>query len=447
MNEKPILPGLESFVASKPAKQKPKKKRSQYLWLPGDDPPKLGEHSLAKHRIIEAYLETYVAILATNPVVEKLRLSLVDGFSGGGAYLHPTSGEKIPGSPILMLESMRRAEANANERKTKAFKLDADFYFIEKQKPTIDYLKREISLCEAAHDKADNINILRGQFSTKLDAVIKSIQSKGRANRAIFLLDQYGYTDVTLANMRKIFRELPNAEVILTFAVDWLADFINETDEFETALRNLELSHKKDLLVQIRQEHGKDWRPTVQHLLHQHFYEHSGADCYTPFFIHSNDSHRAYWLLHFSKHSTARNAMVDLHWSMQNHFQHFGKAGFDMLLGYDPRKRVETPMLPFDFDPGAVVLTQQTLLEEVPERLSRFGELLSFRQFFNSVVNETPATKKMIAEAISLLSKDKEIEIFSKSRKQRRGGVNLLEDDLIRLPQTRSFLPSRKASN
>ena len=340
-----------------------------------------------------------------------------------------------------MLESMDLAESKANEGKTKPFRLDADYYFIEKQKPTVEYLKCEIASCESAHDKSDSINILRGRFSKHLDAVIKSIQAKGRANRAIFLLDQYGYTDVTLANMRKIFKALPNAEVILTFAVDWLADFINETDSFETALRNLELTHKKDDFVRIRQEHAKDWRPTVQHLLHRHFYERSGADCYTPFFIHSSESHRAYWLLHFSKHSTARNAMVDLHWGMQNHFQHFGKAGFGMLLGYDPRRFSETPMLPFGFDGDAEALAKQSLLDEVPEQVSRFGELVSFRHFFNAVVNDTPATKRMIAEAISRLSKESEIEVFSKYRKQRRGGVILNDDDLIQLPQTRTFLP------
>lgn len=442
MSDAPILPGMKAFVAAKPPKKAPNKNKSQYLWIPGDDPPELGEHSLAKHRILRQYLETYVAILTSNRVVEKLNLSLVDGFSGGGAYRCPLTGEKIAGSPVLMLEAMASAEAKANEGKTKPFKLDAEFYFIERQKPTIEYLNQEISHCEAAQNKHDQINVLPGRFAKHLDAVIKQIKTKGRKHRAIFLLDQYGYTDVTLANMRKIFRELPNAEIILTFAVDWLADFVNESEKFESALKNLELSDKRDLLVQIRHAHAADWRPTIQHLLHRHFYEKSGADCYTPFFINSAESHRAYWLLHFSKHSTARNAMVNLHWSMQNHFHHFGKAGFEMLLGYDPNRANGSPMLPFDFGTDAASLTHESLLIELPERLSRFGETVSFRHFFQTVVNETPATKQMIALAARQLTQDHEIEVLTENRKVRRNGVIIHDDDLLRLPATKSlFLP------
>lgn len=442
MSDAPMLPGMEPFVAAKPEKRKAKKNKSQYLWVPGDDPPELGEHSLAKHRILRQYLEAYVAILTSNRAVEKLNLSLVDGFSGGGAYRCPLTGEKIAGSPLLMLEAMDSAETSANEGKTKPFKLDANFYFIERQKPTIEYLKQEIADCESAAGKQDQINILRGRFAERLPAVIKQIKSKGRAHRAIFLLDQYGYTDVTLANMRKIFCELPNAEVILTFAVDWLADFVNESEKFESALKNLELSHKRDLLVQIRKQHAADWRPSIQHLLHHHFYEKSGAECYTPFFINSTDSHRAYWLLHFSKHSTARNAMVDLHWSMQNHFQHFGKPGFEMLLGYDPNRVNESPMLPFDFGIDAASLTHESLLIELPERLARFGETVSFKHFFQSVVNETPATKQMIALAARQLTTDHEIEVLTMDRKLRRNGVIIHDDDLLRLPAAKSlFLP------
>lgn len=443
MSDAPILPGMESFLASKPAKDKARKRKCQYLWIPGDDPPELGEHSLAKHRILRQYLETYVAILTSNRVVEKLNLSLVDGFSGGGAFRCPLTGQKIAGSPVLMLEAMAAAELKANKGKTKPFYLDADYYFIERQKPTLEYLKSEIGECDAARGKCERINFFSGCFADHLDVVIRRIKTKGRRHRAIFLLDQYGYTDVTLANMRKIFRELPFAEVILTFAVDWLADFVNESDKFDSSLRGLELSHKRELLLQIRESRTDDWRPAIQHLLHQHFHEMSGAECYTPFFIHSTNSHRAYWLLHFSKHATARNAMVDLHWSMQNHFQHFGAAGFDMLLGYDPNRENETPMLPFDFGNDAAKLTHKTLLIELPKRLSKFGETVSFRHFFKTVVNETPATKQMIAMAARQLTKDHEIEVLTSDSKVRRNGAMIHDDDLLRLPATKMFFPPR----
>lgn len=447
-DKQPFLPGLKPFVDLKPKKQSSNKKSSQYLWLPGEEPPTLGEHSLAKHSILKQYLETYVAILAANPVVEQLSLSIVDGFSGGGVYRHPKTGERIPGSPLLMLQAMDFAEAKAiSIRQKKEFKLNTQFYFIEEQRPTIDYLQNELSLCEAAHGKGDRIHALHGKFSQHLDAIICKIKTTGRANRAIFLLDQYGYTDVTLANIREIFRQLPNAEVILTFAIDWLADFINETDSFESALRNLELERQRDLLLRIRQEHAIDWRPTIQHLLHQHFFEKSGADCYTPFFIHSIDSHRAYWLLHFSMHSTARNAMVDLHWQMHDHFQHFGKAGFGMLLGHDPGRASEANQKSFAFNADAQELAHQALLAEIPSRISQFNGPISFKYFFNAVVNETPATKEMIAKMISELSRAREVEIFSKDRKERQAGVVVKDTDLLRLPQNKTFLPIWKPDN
>ena len=249
-----------------------------------------------------------------------------------------------------------------------------------------------------------------------------------------------GYTDVPFSSIRKIFNELPNAEVILTFAVDWLTHFVNDSPSFTSTLESLELAHRQELLVQLRVQHSSDWRAQIQHLLHQHFFECSGADCYTPFFIHSVESNRAYWLLHFSKHSTARDAMMELHWGMQNHFEHFGSGGFGML-GHDPRKSTSENQARFKFDQDAKEATSQALLEELPKRLSVHGGFIPYRQFFDLNVNDTPATKEMIAEAIGRLTKERELEVFSKHKKERSPGVKLLDSDLIRTPQT-SFFPT-----
>ena len=88
--------------------------KKHYDWIPGDAPPVLGRHSLAKHTVLRRYLERYVAVLASRIVQDRLRLTLIDGFCGGGAYLHPDTNERLPGSPIIMLEAMQAAERVAS---------------------------------------------------------------------------------------------------------------------------------------------------------------------------------------------------------------------------------------------------------------------------------------------------------------------------------------------
>ena len=446
-NKDPLLPGMQSIVDSKP---KPKKEKTQkgdlYLWGVGDALPLLDDHSLTKHRILREYLERYVAILTKNRGIPQLNLSLVDGFAGGGAYMHHKTKERMPGSPVLMLEAMAAAEVKAKSLRKKEFGLNATYYFVEEQKRNLEFLKSEVRASPAATGKEDCIHFINGTFSKQLPTIIQKIKAKGRSHKAIFLLDQYGYTHVTMANIRHIFRELPRAEVILTIAVNWLIDFVNETDKFKAALRHLELESQQDELVSLRTEHCRDWRALIQQRLHKHFFQKSGAACYTPFFVHSVKSHRGYWLLHFSMHSTARDAMTNLHWTKENHFEHFGGPGLGMFggtLGFDPRSERGEAQSSFLFDKSAKEQTRDSLLIQIPERLSGFDDLVSFGHFFDQNVNDSPATKEMIAEVISQLASDKEIEIFTKDKVERRGGVKLSEHDLIRTSSIKSFLPTR----
>ena len=63
-----------------------------------------------------------------------------------------------------------------------------------------------------------------------------------RAGRAIFLLDQTGFSQVELALVGRILRQLPNAEVILTFAADVLINTLDAEPERVKAVAPLELS-------------------------------------------------------------------------------------------------------------------------------------------------------------------------------------------------------------
>jgi len=131
---------------------------------------------------------------------------------------------------------------------------------------------------------------------------------------------------------------------------------------------------------------------------------------------------------------------MELHWEMKNHFEHFGKPGFGMLcLGYDPREISVEHQGTFGFDQSARMLTTEALLVEIPSTLALHDGSIRYRHFFDTNVNDTPATKSMIADAITQLAKDRELEIFSSKRKERKPDIKLNDDDLIRLPQTKTF--------
>jgi len=433
----PVIPGIDSLNSKKPKA----KKASHYFWEPGGQPPVLGSHSIAKHQVLKEYLEKYVAILAARPVQEQLRLTLVDGFSGGGAYLHPESGERLPGSPLIMTKAMATAEAIAKESRRKDFCLDVEYFFIEKQQSTIEFLSQELCESKSAYSQMDRINVLQGTFSEYLEPIISQVEQRSRSRRVIFVLDQYGFTDVRMSDLRKIFKRLRNAEVILTIATDWLIDHWTEKANYDQILANLGINLASTFAREIKEAHPTDWRPVIQHKLHGEFYSESGAAYYTPFFIHSKDSHRAYWLLHYSGHSKARDVMMHLHWELNNHFQHFGRAGFGML-GYDPRRHesgVQQLKLSFAFDESAAEQTEQALLSEIPRRITPDG--ITFNDFFEQVVNETPATKQMIGHQIRKLTREKELEILSADGKLRKNGVQLQDSDIIRRPYRRLLLP------
>ena len=200
--------------------------KKPYKWKRGEAPPRIGRHSLAKHDILKAYLEKYVAVLTARLQQETLKLTLVDGFAGGGVYLHPDNDTLVYGSPFIMLDAMCAAAASAQDLRTKPFHLDVEYFFVEKSRTVAQYLENELCQSDNAQANKEKIRVLQGCFSLHLQSILQRIEARGKSRRVIFVLDQYGYSDVRMADLRTIFQRLPNAEVIVTIAVDWLIDFM-----------------------------------------------------------------------------------------------------------------------------------------------------------------------------------------------------------------------------
>jgi three-Cys-motif partner protein len=408
-----------------------------HTWAVDRPPPLIRPHSVAKHRVIAKYLLRYIDTLTSNPRIPTFKLTLIDGFAGGGLYLNEQSKQEHFGSPLLMLKAMRESAALVQGRRSKAFNLDVEYLFVESLPDHFLCLKLNLKKSEFNELLgAGKIQLFNDLFVNQVEPIIQHVQKRGRGNRAIFVLDQFGYTDVPFPAIQRIMSCLNNAEVILTFASDSLIAYINDQDSMQRTLEKIGLTVSKEQIRSAKEEH--DWRLAIQLLLHNQIFLSSGAKHYTPFFIRSRDSNRDYWLIHLSNHWRARDVMVSLHWDENTSFAHYGRSGLTML-GYNPDDDIEITCQPFLFDQAAMKLTLDALLNDLPKRIHAFGsDGVSFNEFFKAVTNGTPATSHIMKQAFAILRSEGEIEIRDQTGLTKRSSI-LNRADILRATRNRSL--------
>lgn len=408
-------------------------KKDGYEWTDPGDPPLIEAHSLTKHEVIRFYLERYISILTANPRIDDFRLNIVDGFAGGGRY-QDEKGQIYDGSPLIFLKTVQAQEAAIRLNKTKQFNILARYYFVEHDPRAAAFLGQVLTENGFAYGPSTNVAIIGQSFTDCLDAVIASIKTKGK-KRSIFLLDQYGYTDVPFGALRTILTELPDAEIVLTFATDALINYMCTSDEYQSALRKLQLDTvlTKGKIEEILALEPKEARFAVQRLLHQQFVAKTGAKFYTPFFITSEKSNRSYWLVHLSGHTKARDEMAKVHWMFKNHFSHYGKAGLNML-GFDPDQdlpqQISDGAFDFYFDDNAENRTTTALLEDIPRKLTELGDT-RYGEFFTQICNSTPAHSDQIKEALMSLASQNILTVAGPGKRGRRTASGIEVDDII----------------
>lgn len=399
--------------------------KDKYHWEIGHSLPKIDHHSTVKLEILEEYLSIYLDVLTQLPMMESLKLSIVDAFSGGGLY----DGD-IKGSPLRIKDAVKNSIASIATKRISqnmrpiSFKID--YTFIEKKQSTFAFLNK-LFLDEGYCD--DSTHLIQGEFENNLDRIIENIQSKNREGRSIFILDQYGYKDATLKSIRKIFRNLNKAEVILTFSVDSLIDFISENSVNSLFNQGIQPADIEELVC-LREDNDY-CRKKIQPKLYKIITDTATAPFYTPFFIKSDNSNRAYWLFHFSTNYRAREEMVKLHWSKLSSFVHYGEAGIDML-GFDVKYHNGL----FKFDDDAKKLSKRTLQGQLP-KLIFDSNFHTYGCLKNKIANFTPATDDIIKDSLSDEMYYNDIRFVSKDGVVRSKSSSIKADDRIEFPKMR----------
>lgn len=416
--------------------------RNHYEWKQGKPAPDLGRHSRAKHQIIDRYLRRYIDICTATPVQEKLNLTIVDGFSGGGKY--QLDGESVEGSPLILLRAIVEKEKELNAARQKGFRIHTDFVFIDQNRYHTDYLRAEIEQSEFANLLDNQVRIWTADFNQRVDDAIEIAAARNQKGRSLFVLDQYGWSDVTFESIRRILRRLPKAEIFLTFLVDNLISYLSEDRlELEAFSRiEADAGWLRELLAEKGENDG--WRTYIQNGLYKHIQEQTGAQFYSPFFVRSRDSNRSYWLLHLSRHREARNEIGKIHWEEHNVSLHHGGAGLN-ALGFRPETDGTLFLPGYDFDEQSRENSHRTLMNQVPDIIGAAvgaGGSMSLEDLFGTRCNDTPVTRDMFERALRDLRSEGEIRIEDAyGREKPRALTVQWSDRIMRPPQRTLFGP------
>jgi three-Cys-motif partner protein len=412
--------------------------KNHYEWKLGEPPPLLGSHSVAKHDIFEQYVGIYIERLTRTPSQTMLNLTIVDGFSGGGNY--SLGGKEVDGSPLRLLNAVETADKALNAARSKGFAIRADFFFVDAEPEHVAFLNDLLSKRGYGPRIGQDIFVRCAEFEDACPDILAHIQKKGTAHRSLFFLDQYGWSDIRLATIRTILGSLRNPEILLTFAVDTLIDYLSEKTTDTKGLLNIELE-REDVRELMALKNGDGWRYLIQNGLYRHVQARTGSRFYTPFFIHSVEAHRSYWLLHLSNHRQARDEMGKLHWRINNTFQHHGGAGFH-ALGFDPACDLRQGLMNFMFDDDALKRSELAVLDQLPRMIhqaNRDGMGLEVETLFAGNCNDTPVTSDILSRQLVLLRDEGELEIRGEDGTIRPRARSVSWSDRLILPRERSF--------
>ena len=420
--------------------------KKEYEWE-DDSLPTIYDHSLAKHNALKNYLIRFVKALSPQPMQTQLRLDIIEGFSGGGLY-KTQKGEPHLGSPLLILNALEEARvmcelARKDIKKIDRFEILGDRIFVDTSLPAINNLRKLLKQHGYGQEIEKSIFLINDSFESQLPKILNRL--KDRKNKAIFILDQYGYKDATIEHIKHIFEHCGNkAEVILTLATDSIISYMSKQPQFKAAIQRAKLEHViTDQVIERFCDAPtgiqKLERVAIQYIIAQSYHKLSGARWGNSLFIRSRTSNRAYLYLHLSNNFRAREEMNQVFWEESNSFVQDAGKGINMFE-YDPDDDIQQGF-EFLFDDNSGSITIDELEKNLLSTLRQLKNEISFSQLLEtSIESVTPAGQEHFQKAIFRLQEQKEICVINESggTRQKSNTINL--KDRIKLPPQQTII-------
>ncbi|MFY9259135.1 MAG: three-Cys-motif partner protein TcmP [Gallionella sp.] len=410
---------------------------NKYFWQVGYPPPIVDRHSQTKHQIVEEYVRRYVLKLMAQAHIPELRLSLIDGFCGGGCY-RTEDGGLTDGSPLRMMRAVREARMHLNQDRRTPRTVDVEYFFVDILHETTNYLKYWLNgkMQENAIDLADfqKVEIVTNSFFEVLPDIAHKIQRRKMGEHAIFVLDQYSYKDVPIPQIARILQTIKGAEIIMTFNVDNLITYLADRAANRKPLENIGLDKyiPWEKIKEFKATHKQGWRRVLQRHLAHGIKSESGAQFMTLFFVKPHGTNSwGYWLIHLSNRYRAHEVMKSLHWEHATDFGHELEPGV-FEFGYDANKDTDyTGQKTFEFGESSKQACIDGVSEHFGKQIFALDKPIRIGELFQGCVSESTAAENHLMTATKQLHTAKNIIVVSKDGCIRRPSKIYHFDDVV----------------
>jgi three-Cys-motif partner protein len=333
---------------------------------------------------------------------------------------------------MVILNAIFNAGLRLNESRQKPLSIDAVYHFGDENREHVEFLRQTILDSQFRDLLGKSVALHHKQFIDLLPLVIADIKRRQRQGRAIFVLDQFGYADVPMSSIRTIFDNLPKAEVILTFSIDALLNYLQGEGDPAPVVSQFGVNEPFLRLWQEWKLSGHTGRAMAQRALMAQMHRYSGARFFTPFMMFSSTDNRHMLIAHLSQSQAARDKMLSVHWALKNTFKHIGRGSL-FELGFDGRLTTETSLFEFsDADRGNM---RRELEDELPKQIFELsgGGPLALGDLLVLMGNKTAATNKDIIHSLQRLSEAREIEVLRPQGGFTRPGAVIRPDHQLRV--------------
>ena len=410
--------------------------------------PNIEPHTKIKHFLIEQYVTDLIYTLYGTVFPRGTdTFTFVDGFSGGGIYKDPESQDTWYGSPIRLINAVRKGYLKSQ----RTYPLNVKFIFIEKNKDHLTCLKN-VGMSQAGFgqlwdeephtfttefpkgigERTEQCEFISDEFESKVNYCV--FQAEQRKGHSLFFLDPYGWSDVSMESFRTINR-LNKSEIIYTFMIDFIKRFIYDPKwtgrtTFEQILETegyFDINHFQTLDI-FGEQAG------FRNELIRLFRDKGNAKKIITFAMMPRNEERVlYYLIHICSHLRALEVMKDGSWNFNNldyqyHYDIYG-YGFKTAAYYEEHQLD----IKLDINQDSETACINKLSKDIDYLINNNPDGILFKTLCAQTMELNPATRKHYCKYLQLLQDAKEIEIVRKDKRIKiTEKTKLKNSDIIR---------------